>query len=105
MEGVAVNHYRITATESVGNTSVTATVTGQTSTTLTGLKAATTYAVAVTACRDAACVESGTAAAVSGTTDTEYWQLQGTGNTVSDHHPVGTPHRVRTGSSRVPATR
>jgi hypothetical protein len=78
--GVSVNQYRITATETVGNTSLNYTaVSTATSATLTGLKSGTSYSVLVSACKDAACAESGSAAA-SGTTPEEYWQLQGSGN-------------------------
>lgn len=75
----SVDHYEITATESIKQTAVTAT-SSVTAVTLTGLKAATPYSVIVKACQDAACTTSASAAAVSGTTSAEYWQLQGTGN-------------------------
>jgi hypothetical protein len=70
------------------------------SATLTGLKAATAYAVTVKACADAPCRQSGAAAAVSGTTATEYWQLKGTGNTTA-----GLSKLVRDGNVRISATR
>ncbi|MGE0044073.1 MAG: fibronectin type III domain-containing protein, partial [Vicinamibacterales bacterium] len=96
-----VHHYEVVASESVGGASVSATAaSGQARVSLAGLKAATTYAVVVTACRDAACAENGSAAPVTGATDTEYWQLQGTGNTVS-----GLTTTVADGNARLSATR
>ena len=79
--GYTVDHYAISASESVGNTSLSYSVAASgTSATLTGLKSGTSYSVVVSACKDAACAEAGSAAAVSGTTSEEYWQLQGSGN-------------------------
>lgn len=94
-----VDHYEVTASESLQGTVVTSS--GKTlSATLTGLKAATAYAVAVKACADAPCRQSGAAAAVSSTTATEYWQLKGTGNTTA-----GLSKIVSDGNVRISATR
>jgi hypothetical protein len=83
------------------NTSVTSTVAGSsTSATLTPLKAATVYAVVVKACKDSACASSGSASAVSATTPAEYWQLQGSGNSVAT---LSKP--VSDGNARLSATR
>jgi len=77
------HHFQIVAQESVQGTSVLATTTGtSTRVTLDGLKAATAYSVVVRACHDEACASSSESPAAAGTTDTEYWQLRGTGNTV-----------------------
>lgn len=97
----AVDHYVITATESLMNTSVTTTAaSGSTSTTIGSLKAATPYSVVVEACADGACNSSGLATAVTATTPAEYWQLQGSGNTVS-----GLTQPVSDGNARLSATR
>lgn len=99
--GYTVDHYEITATESLMNTSVTVKASASaTSATLTPLKASTSYAVVVKACKDGACSASGSAAAVSATTPGEYWQLQGTGNSVST---LTSP--VSDGNARLSATR
>jgi hypothetical protein len=99
--GYAIDHYEISATETLKNTSVTVTAAASaTSATLTPLKAATPYSVVVRACQDSACSSGGTAAAVSGTTPNEYWQLQGTGNSVS-----GLTKIVSDGNARISATR
>lgn len=75
-----VDHYVITATESVMNTTVSMNASANaTSATLDGLKAATTYTVTVKACGDSSCSKSSSASA-SGSTFEEYWQLQGSGN-------------------------
>jgi len=77
----SVDHYVISASETVGNTSLSFSATASsTSATLTGLKSGTGYSVVVSACKDAACAEAGSAAAVTATTSEEYWQLQGSGN-------------------------
>ena len=77
------HHFEIVATESVQGTHVRVAAGSEaTSVTLTGLKAATAYSVTVFACRDEACTESSASVSVTGETDTEYWQLRGTGNTV-----------------------
>jgi len=78
--GYTPNHYRIFASESIGNTNVSTTaLASDTSATLTGLKSSTTYAVAVKACKDSACEQAGTAAAASGKTSEEVWRVQGMG--------------------------
>lgn len=96
-----VDHYSISASETVGNTSLSYSVTANnTSATLTGLKSGTAYGVVVSACKDAACAEAGSAAAVSGTTSEEYWQLQGSGNSTS-----GLTRIVSDGNALISATR
>lgn len=96
-----VHHYTITAVEGVQGTSVSASVAASsTSATLTGLKAATTYAITVTACEDEACVRSSAAPAVEGSTDTEYWQLQGGGSSIT-----GLTKIVSDGNARLSVTR
>jgi hypothetical protein len=94
-----VDHYEVTATESLQRMAVTITSIAA-SVTLTNLKAATNYAVTVTACGDASCRRSGAATAVTGTTATEYWQLRGTGSTTA-----GLTKIVRDGNVRVAAAR
>ncbi len=99
--GMTVDHYELTATEAVMNTRVTLGAAGAASSaTLTGLKAATAYAVVVKACQDSACSRSSSAAAVTATTPAEYWQLQGSGNTVA-----GLLQPVADGNARLSATR
>ena len=94
-----VDHYEVTASESLQGTVVTSS--GKTlSATLIGLKAATAYAVTVKACADAPCRQSGAGSPVSGTTATEYWQLKGTGNTTA-----GLSKIVSDGNVRISATR
>lgn len=95
----AVHHYEVIATESNQNTQV-STTTSTTSTTLTGLRAATAYGIVVKACADAACTSSASSDSASGTTPTEYWQLQGTGNTTA-----GLTKLVSDGNVRISATR
>lgn len=96
-----VHHFEVVATESMGGTrtSVSAAA-GQTSATLTGLKAATAYRVMVKACQDAPCTLYGAAASVGATTSTEYWQLQGSGASLS-----GLTKMVSDGNARLSATR
>lgn len=79
LTGIAIDHYEVEATESIGSTTVKLS-TGSIATTLSGLKAGTTYAVTVKACYDAACRYSVTSLPASGKTSEEYWQIQGTGN-------------------------
>lgn len=99
--GYSIDHYEITATESLMNTSITATATSTaTSATLTSLKAATAYSIVVKACQNSACSTAGSSSAVGATTPNEYWQLQGTGNTVST---LTKP--VADGNARLSATR
>jgi hypothetical protein len=94
-----VHHYEVVATESTQKTSVSTSSTGTTAT-LKGLRAATFYTVIVKACVDAACSTSATSVSASGTTPTEYWQLQGTGNTTA-----GLTKLVSDGNVRISATR
>ncbi len=96
-----IDHYELVVTDTAAGTSSTTTTTATTTTrALTALKSATTYSVKVTACGDATCTNAGSAAAVSGTTSAEYWQLQGTGNTVA-----GLTKIVSDGNARISATR
>lgn len=99
--GYTPDHYRIYASETVGNTNLSFTATGSAVTAnLTGLKSATTYGVTVKACKDSSCSQAGTASAVYGQTSEEVWQLQGTGNSIS-----GLTKIVSDGNSRVSAAR
>ena len=99
--GMVVDHYEVTATEAVMNTRVSLSAAGAaTSATLAGLKAATAYAVVVKACQDSACSRSSSSAAASATTPAEYWQLQGSGNTVAT-----LLQPVADGNARLSATR
>jgi len=94
-----VDHYEVAVTDGVTNTLTTATTTA-TSRSLTSLKAATAYSVKVTACGDTSCTKAGAATAVTGTTSAEYWQLQGSGNSVT-----GLTKIVSDGNARISATR
>jgi hypothetical protein len=95
------DHFEIVASESVQGTEVRAAVgRAVTSVALTGLRASTIYAVTVLSCQDAPCRQSSASASVSGATDTEYWQLRGTGNTVDTLTTV-----VSDGNARLSATR
>ena len=97
----SVHHFEVSGTESVGGTQTSVSAAASdTSATLTGLKAATVYRITVRACRDAACTWFGAASAVNATTATEYWQLQGSGASVS-----GLIKLVSDGSARLSATR
>ena len=99
--GGTVHHYAVSATETVGNTTVSATaLASDTSATLTGLKAATPYSVSVTACGDSLCGTAANYGLSSGSTDAEYWQLQGTGGST-----VGLSRIVSDGNARISATR
>ena len=99
--GSAVDHYEVTATEPLMNTRASVSAAGAaTSATLVGLKAATSYSVVLKACQDSACSRSAAAAAVTGTTPAEYWQLQGSGNTVAT-----LLQPVADGNARLSATR
>lgn len=99
--GYTVDHYEIVAVESVMNTSTTASATvTELSKTITGLKAETTYMLTVKACKDCSCSQSGSSAVVTGKTDKEYWQLQGSGNSTS-----GLTRIVSDGNARISATR
>ncbi|MFO1264917.1 MAG: fibronectin type III domain-containing protein [Rhodoferax sp.] len=99
--GYAVHHYEVIATEAIGGTrtSVNANA-GDTGATLAPLKAATPYRVMVRACQDSGCTQYGAAAPVSASTATEYWQLQGSGASVS-----GLTKIVSDGNARLSATR
>lgn len=97
----AIHHFEIIGTESVGGTRTSVSAhAGDTSATLTGLKAATAYRVMVKACQDAACRSYGATPAISATTSTEYWQLQGSGASIS-----GLTKVVSDGNARLSATR
>jgi len=99
--GYAIDHYEIAAAESIYGSRTTTTATGSESTkTLTGLKAATPYIVTIKACADSACSQSGSSSGVPGATSEEYWQLQGSGNSVS-----GLTKIVSDGNARISATR
>lgn len=95
-----VDHYLLTATESVGSTSVEMEVESSLNmATLVGLKSGTEYSVSLTACLDSDCVESIISDdAVEGTTEVEYWQLQGSGDSVSELTPI-----VSDGNSKISA--
>lgn len=99
--GYTVDHYEIVAAESIMGTSATTSVTAtELSKTIPGLKADTTYSLTVKACKDSSCSQSGVSAAVTGKTDKEYWQLQGSGNSTS-----GLTKIVSDGNARISATR
>ena len=99
--GDVTHHFEVLARESVqGTTARTTAVASATSATVAGLKAATAYAVTVLACADEACSQSTSSASASGDTDTEYWQLRGTGNTVDRLTKI-----VSDGNARLSATR
>lgn len=66
---------------------------------LSGLKAATAYQVTLQACADAGCSRL-RSATVSASTPAEFWQLQGSGNTVA-----GLQQPVADGNARLSATR
>lgn len=93
--------YKIVATEALMGTSVTVTANaGETSKTLSDLKASTTYRVTVQACTDAACFGGGVSDPVSGKTSDEFWQFQGGGNSVS-----GLTKVVSDGNARIAVMR
>lgn len=95
------DHFEIVATESVQGLEARATAGPEaTSLALTGLKASTTYTVTVLACLDEACARSSASESATGQTDTEYWQLRETGNTVD-----GLATLVSDGNARLSATR
>lgn len=99
--GYTVDHYEIAASESVYGSTVTTTASAtETIKTVTDLKAATAYSVTVKACRDSGCAASGVSTPESGTTSSEYWQLQGSGNTVN-----GLSKIVSDGNARISGTR
>jgi hypothetical protein len=99
--GFTVDHYELTATEPLMKTSVTVNAAANATTaTVTPLKAASTYTVVVKACQNSACTQAGSSTAVAATTPGEYWQLQGTGNSVATLTPP-----VSDGNARLSATR
>lgn len=99
--GDQTHHFEIVGQENVQGTEVRVSASaGETTATLTGLKALTTYSVTVRACANEACTSSSTSAAVAAETDREFWQLRGTGNTVS-----GLTKAVSDGNARLSATR
>ena len=99
--GDTTHHFEVLARESVqGTTTRVSAAASATSATVTGLKAATTYAITVLSCANEACSSSASSASASGDTDTEYWQMQGTGNTVSRLTKI-----VSDGNARLSATR
>lgn len=100
-QGMVVDHYEILATEPVNGSRVSANAaSSSTSLTLTGLKAATPYGIMIKACQDAACLKYGASPVVTGTTANEYWQLQGSGHSVS-----GLSKIVSDGNARLSVTR
>ena len=99
--GDQTHHFEVVARESVQGTAVRVSASASaTSLTLSSLKAATTYAVTVVACANEACTASASSASVSGSTDTEYWQFGGSGNTVDRLTKI-----VSDGNARLSATR
>ena len=97
----ATDHFEIVAKESVQGTTVRVLANASArSATLTGLKSQTTYSVTVAACANAACSVSSTSSEATGQTDREFWQLNGTGNTIS-----GLTKAVSDGNARLSATR
>jgi hypothetical protein len=93
--------YLVVADDAAGARAASVTVAATaTTTTLSELRAATTYAVTVSACADAACTLARAAAAVSGSTSGEVWQLRGTGRTTA-----GLTRIVADGNARISATR
>ena len=80
-----VDHYVLTATESVFNTSVTKSVAASKfKDTITLLKSGTLYSVKVKACADASCsTYLDCSNAATATTSEEYWQIHGQPNTGS----------------------
>lgn len=99
--GDDAHHFEVVAREPVQGTEVRASAAASaTGLTLTGLKAATAYTVIVLACANQACTSSIASASASAETDTEYWQLQGTGNRVDRLTKI-----VSDGNARLSATR
>jgi hypothetical protein len=102
--GSTTLQYLISATDGFDGIPISVTVGADVSAvTLTGLKAATAYSVVVSACSTTACSPPATAAAsaaVTTTTPSEYWQLQGSGNTTA-----GLSRIVTDGNARISATR
>ncbi|MBI3072428.1 MAG: fibronectin type III domain-containing protein [Deltaproteobacteria bacterium] len=82
----AIDHFAITASESIGGTVTTASAdAGVMNATLMGLKSGTTYAIAVAACVNAGCTTmlAATGADASATTEQEFYRMVGSGNTMS----------------------
>lgn len=99
--GPPVDHYEIVATEAIQTTPARRLVgAGTTSVILTDLKAATTYSVVVVSCEDPGCTRFAVSSPATGATDREFWQLQGTGNTVR-----GLDKIVSDGNARLSVTR
>lgn len=99
----SADHCILTASESVGGTSVSQTVsTTESTATITGLKSGTAYTVSISCCVDADCAQTLTPddgdTAASGQTAAEYWQLQGNGASVTDLTPA-----VEDGNSKISA--
>jgi hypothetical protein len=84
------SRYRVTASEGVTATPVTAVVDAPaTSTTLTNLKSGTEYTLRVAGCLDSACSTTTVGgSSVSATTEAEVWQLEG--STSADSYSSGT---------------
>ena len=79
----AVHHYILTLADAVTGTAVIAEVT-DTRVTVSGLKSGSPHTASLKACLDAACAASLDAdAPASGQTAEEYWQIQGTGNSIT----------------------
>lgn len=95
------DHYLVTASETVGGTSVSVSSSVSPGT-LTGLKSGTSYSIVVKACGEAACTTSGSATAVTASTPDEYWQLQGT---AGSNTTAGLTRIVSDGNVRISATR
>jgi len=77
----SVDHYLLTATETVGGAPLTfVAASSTTSVTLTALESGTEYRIAIRACVNTACSTSVDGNSVIVTTDEEFWQVRGTGN-------------------------
>jgi hypothetical protein len=99
--GDQTHHFEVTARETAQGTEVRAQAAASATTvTLTGLKALTTYVVTVSSCPNTQCSQASVSGSASAETDTEYWQLQGTGNTVDRLTKI-----VSDGNARLSATR
>lgn len=96
-----VHHFVISAREDVQGTEVRVSADrSASSVTLGGLKSQTTYLVTVTSCADERCAASTSSDTVSAETDREYWQLNGTGSSIT-----GLTKAVSDGNARLSATR
>lgn len=99
--GDQTHHFEIVGLDTAQGTQVRASASASaTSVTLTGLKALTTYVVTVRSCANEACSQSSSSTSASAETDTEYWQFNGTGNTVDRLTRI-----VSDGNARLSATR